>query len=1091
MTPSSFLEACRASSHAAYEQFKGLLAKLESPATRLAARQLLEQLQRSFEAEDADQFAERHSFSFEQLTTSGDEDEAGRLVLLQLPSIFTPEEWSFTFFEGLARYPTAEFQGRSVVELGCGNGWISIALAKRCLPSRITGLDINPRAVVCAKINLYLNALDGQGTPRLDHEGKSLLDRVDFQVSDLLSALRDGRAPLDRIIGCIPQVLSPDPQAALRYAPENASDEFLYSLSNYCEKQGFVEDQFGLGLIARALEEAVDLMKPSGKVLLNLGGRPGSAVLDRLFARRGFHVRKVWQTKVVQASDTDIDALVEIEKNSPHRFEFYMGLSSDEPIGAKTASAYAAEGGEIAHALSVYEGTLRSHGNVRKIMRLLRKPGYEDARSALDLSFQDDALADEKISFLSSLAENMDTPSAFPYERTEGIVDFRRRLAEFFRSYWRVPVTANSFLVTPSRADLIRNLLHLYRPRIALVDREFAKWLPARWLGAEPGDGSVTSVLEIPRRAEQTARLVRTLHPEIVVCGLADFEIRSTDSFMRLVEACAEARTRLFLDISPHFDLSSTPAGNAVLSLLSEQALPAHVSLFCGLVKNKVYADLEVCFLLSENSTLLEGLTNAAEFTYSRTPLFSQRYYDRILFDLLNFQMTGMRKERTPLRLPQKETSTYAEKGNAERENGPGLVPFAHTAVKAFQHPCIAVNSLPLTSDTARLDYGENELPAPTALHSAVFEAFARQNVQPQEREVEDEVARLLETRLGLNARVGSHLVLGGGVAPLFALLAEECAATGGVFVFPTGAYGYFNATCDFFGTETRIAETSASQSFRLTPKALQMAAAQAPGKRPWVFLNAPVVNPTGAVYAPEELADVVAMARELRSVLVIDTVFAGLEFAAAPPRFRLEEVVSKDASPHRDRNGEPNFEFVVLGGLSKEFAGGGLRFGFASTRSKFLAQLFRSGVVSPPHSTLRYAAKKVFDNLARKDVALLADLSEQRALLRERAQKLMTVLERTGWTVPNPQGGLFLVASPTAYLGKTIVLTRKDGSREEMILSATNLPQALFESENVLINNDVWTGIPGHCRFVLSTQKEAFEKACLALESFSAKFGK
>lgn len=39
--------------------------------------------------------------------------------------------WSRTFFEGLARLPAGELEGRSLAELGCGNGWISIALARR------------------------------------------------------------------------------------------------------------------------------------------------------------------------------------------------------------------------------------------------------------------------------------------------------------------------------------------------------------------------------------------------------------------------------------------------------------------------------------------------------------------------------------------------------------------------------------------------------------------------------------------------------------------------------------------------------------------------------------------------------------------------------------------------------------------------------------------------------------------------------------------------------------------------------------------------------------------------------------------------
>lgn len=61
----------------------------------------------------------------------------------------------------------------------------------------------------------------------------------------------------------------------------------------------------------------------------------------------------------VQAADTDISALVEIEKNSPHRFEFFMGLVNDRPICARTAWAYGKAGGRISHALSVYSCQLR------------------------------------------------------------------------------------------------------------------------------------------------------------------------------------------------------------------------------------------------------------------------------------------------------------------------------------------------------------------------------------------------------------------------------------------------------------------------------------------------------------------------------------------------------------------------------------------------------------------------------------------------------------------------------------------------------------------------------------------------------------
>lgn len=74
---------------------------------------------------------------------------------------------------------------------------------------------------------------------------------------------------------------------------------------------------------------------------------------------------------LLQAADTDISALVEIEKNSPHRFEFFMGLSGDQPICARTAWAYGKAGGRISHALSVYSCQLRQPNQVLTLVMFL------------------------------------------------------------------------------------------------------------------------------------------------------------------------------------------------------------------------------------------------------------------------------------------------------------------------------------------------------------------------------------------------------------------------------------------------------------------------------------------------------------------------------------------------------------------------------------------------------------------------------------------------------------------------------------------------------------------------------------------------
>lgn len=72
---------------------------------------------------------------------------------------------------------------------------------------QVYGLDINPRAVKISWINLYLNALDDNGEPIYDDEKKTLLDRIEFHESDLLAYCKDNRIELERIVGCIPQVL--------------------------------------------------------------------------------------------------------------------------------------------------------------------------------------------------------------------------------------------------------------------------------------------------------------------------------------------------------------------------------------------------------------------------------------------------------------------------------------------------------------------------------------------------------------------------------------------------------------------------------------------------------------------------------------------------------------------------------------------------------------------------------------------------------------------------------------------------------------------------------------------------------------------
>jgi methionine S-methyltransferase len=64
-----------------------------------------------------------------------------KLTMMEIPSIFVPEDWSFTFYEGINRHPDSFFRDKTVAELGCGNGWISIALADKWGPLKVVWKD--------------------------------------------------------------------------------------------------------------------------------------------------------------------------------------------------------------------------------------------------------------------------------------------------------------------------------------------------------------------------------------------------------------------------------------------------------------------------------------------------------------------------------------------------------------------------------------------------------------------------------------------------------------------------------------------------------------------------------------------------------------------------------------------------------------------------------------------------------------------------------------------------------------------------------------------------------------------------------------
>ncbi|PPD67007.1 hypothetical protein GOBAR_DD36115 [Gossypium barbadense] len=1016
MTLEEFLKQCEQSGDGAYAALKSLLEKLEDPKTRTEARVFLSDLQSRVGSSD-DCFHKYH-FRIQDIYLDRSEGYQGRkkLTMMVIPSIFMPEDWSFTFYEGLNRHPDSIFKEMTVAELGCGNGWITIAIAEKWLPAKVYGLDINPR------------------------------------------------------------ILNPNPEAMSKMITENASEEFLHSLSNYCALQGFLEDQFGLGLIARAVEEGIAVIKPTGILIFNMGGRPGQGVCRCLFERRGFRVTRLWQTKVLQAGDTDISALVEIEKNSPHRFEFFMGLSGDQPICARTAWAYGKAGGRISHGLSVYSCQLRQPNQVKVVFEFLRS-GFQEISSSLDLSFEDDLVADEKIPFLAYLSSVLKENSCFPYEPPAGCKRFRNLIAGFMKTYHHIPLTSDLLSFLQGLWQL-RMPFRLFSPNLAIVDEHLTRNLPRKWLTslaietAENGlSDDVVTVIEAPRQSDLMIELIKRLKPQVVVTGIAHFEAVTSSAFVQLLDATGEIGSRLFLDISDHFELSSLPGTIGVLKYLSGTPLPSHAAIVCGLVKNQVYSDLEVAFVISEEEAILKALSKTVEILEGNTSLISQYYYGCIFHELLSFQLT----DRHP----------HLER-RSEKSKSVEVIGFATSAISVLSNAELSISDdgYPLV----RMDVDQWFLPVPSPVKAAIFESFSRQNMTESEIDVTPCIKQFVQTEYGFPTDSGTEFIFSDCSQALLSKLVLCCIQEGGTMCFPAGSNGNYVSVAKFLKANTVHIPTNSERGFKLTEDILIKVLETM--KKPWVYISGPTINPTGLLYSNQEMENILSACARFGARVVIDTSFSGLEFEYEGwGGWNLGSCLSKISS-----SGNPSFCVSLLGGLSLKLLSGALKFAFLALNEPILIEAFHSFPgLSKPHCTDKYTIKKLL-SLREQKGGLLDVAMEQIRILENRAKCLKEVLENCGWDVLRPCAGVSMVAKPS-FLGKAVKVNhslKHTGSGEqdatyEIKLTDASLREAVAKTTGLCINSGSWTGIPGYCRFTIALEESEFEQALACLVKFKS----
>jgi release factor glutamine methyltransferase len=158
------------------------------------------------------------------------------------PAVLIPRpESEFVVVEYLEQ--TRHVESPHTVDVGTGSGCLAIASAHHQPGARFVAIDISDEALEIARRN----------ATRI-----GVLERIDFRVGDMLVPVA-GEGPFDAIISNPP------------YISSNAIDQLEPGVRDHEPRMALDGGPSGLDMVGRLIEQSVDLLKPGGHLILEIG----------------------------------------------------------------------------------------------------------------------------------------------------------------------------------------------------------------------------------------------------------------------------------------------------------------------------------------------------------------------------------------------------------------------------------------------------------------------------------------------------------------------------------------------------------------------------------------------------------------------------------------------------------------------------------------------------------------------------------------------------------------------------------------------------------------------------------------------------
>ena len=560
---------------------------------------------------------------------------------------------------------------------------------------------------------------------------------------------------------------------------------------------------------------------------------------------------------------------------------------------------------------------------------------------------------------------------------------------------------------------------------------------------------------------EELVELVEALAPRLVALSLTPDERRNSAALRQLLSITGERRVPVVIDGSDDFVITSHQHRNALLDFFAREGQPAHALVLIGLVANRVYPHLQPAFLLGVTAEFRAALEAFTEATYSRNNTFAEHYYEHLFEELLSFQLRRPAAGEAPA-AGLRETIGLSQKIEAVRR---------WPAYESLPPYC---GGKPLI----RMDYGENELPMPRRLSKGIILGFTNLGEEVSAKRTCDAVAGFCQSQMGWPIDADG-ILLGAGVFPLLYDLTLALAGRVGKALrvaLPKGHYGFLPPIFTLAGCEVVEVPTEASQDHIFDCDALDTLQKNTPIDL--LVLTNPT-NPSGFVYPNERLELIARWASENGATLFCDEIFSLLT---------LEDDPRKCAPSVFDVVDGLEDGLVVFSGLSKAFAAGGLRVGWAASGDIDLldrARKLRTVPLARHALVACEALLRGFRGGPSGDGAreVLEYLDAMRRLLFERRSRLVATLARHGVNVGGEgqvAAGLFIFPDMSPLVGRHLVT-----GNDRILLEEDTLTDVMRQYAGLQVNPGRWAGVPGRARLCFSLTGDAFEVALARLEWF------